>query len=156
MGNITRISSGSLAKSNKVNQLIDKLNALENMTVRPGEGEEQPSLVVSDNNSELITAPGGSGGTGGGLPEFPSDVPDVPDFKGVLMWSVAENAPLWLSGEPVAEAEETSYIDVTIYDPDPLVDNFSLKRMEYLDVIICEDGSPVHGKMFFERDDPQP
>jgi len=54
MGNIQEIKSGSLAKSNKVNELIKKINALENMTIRAAVGDESSKLVVSDNNSELI------------------------------------------------------------------------------------------------------
>jgi hypothetical protein len=88
MPNIKRITAGSLAKSNKVNQLIKKLNALENMTVRQGEGEEQPALNVADNNSELITTPGG------GLPD----------------------------------------------------------GYEELDVVICQNGAPLTGKILFNQD----
>jgi len=54
MGNIQEIKSGSLAKSNKVNELIKKINALENMTIWAAVGDETSKLGVSDNNSELI------------------------------------------------------------------------------------------------------
>jgi hypothetical protein len=84
MPNIKRITAGSLAKSNKVNQLIKKLNALENMTVRQGEGEEQPALNVADNNSELITTPGGGGGEPNG------GVPDGVTVNDVLYWNGSE------------------------------------------------------------------
>ena len=121
MGNITRISSGSLAKSNKVNQLIDKLNALENMTIRQGEGEEQPSLVVSDNNSELITTAGGGGGTGGGV-----DLPEGDDNNDILYWDGSEwaifaapsNTGTWVMG--VVEGE-----------------------MEWIETETCDSGTPV-------------
>lgn len=68
MGNITKSTRGSLAKTKKQNEIIQKVNAIENMTVRAATDEEAPRLIVSDNNSELIV-PGGGGGGGGGLPD---------------------------------------------------------------------------------------
>lgn len=65
MGNITKSTRGSLAKTKKQNEIIQKVNAIENMTVRAATDEEAPRLIVSDNNSELIVP----GGGGGGLPD---------------------------------------------------------------------------------------
>lgn len=70
MGNITKSTRGSLAKTKKQNEIIQKVNAIENMTVRAATDEEAPRLIVSDNNSELIVpGGGGGGGGGGGLPD---------------------------------------------------------------------------------------
>ena len=66
MGSISKITSGSLAKSNKVNEIIKKVNAIENMTIRGAVGDEPTQLTVSDNDSELVTS---GGGGGGGLPD---------------------------------------------------------------------------------------
>mgnify|MGYP001601812400 CR=1 FL=1 len=67
MPQINKVTSGSLAKSNKLNEVIQTMNALANMTVRAADGEEAPKLIISDNNSTLITS--GGGGGGGALPE---------------------------------------------------------------------------------------
>jgi hypothetical protein len=92
------------------------------------------------------------GGSGDGLPEYPSDIPDVPDFKGILAWSVAEGSALWLQGTPVSPSEEIPYVDVMVYDPTSTVDNFSLQRTEFLSGIICKNGAPINGKIFFVED----
>lgn len=96
----------------------------------------------------------GSGGSG--LPDFPTSNPLLPDFKGILSWSVADGAALWLQGTPVAPTEETPYLDVMVYDPASTVDNFSLTRTEFLEVIICKDGEPVTGNIFFAEATIQP
>ena len=67
MPEITKITSGSLAKSNKLNEVINIVNAIGfNLTVRAGVNDETPQLIVSDNNAELIVSAGGSGSGGGG------------------------------------------------------------------------------------------
>lgn len=62
MSDIEKAKEGSLAKNNKLNEVIKLLNSLQNMTVRPGIGDEAPQLKLSDNNSELIVSAGGGGG----------------------------------------------------------------------------------------------
>jgi len=65
MPEITKITSGSLAKSNKLNEVINIVNSIGfNLTVRAGINDETPQLIVSDNNAELIVSAGGSGSGG--------------------------------------------------------------------------------------------
>jgi hypothetical protein len=96
---------------------------------------------------------GGGGGGGSGLPEYPGTIPNVPDFKGILAWSVAENEALWLQGDPEAEDSESNPLpQVMFYDPTDGIQNFSLIGMQLLDVVICKDGEPVEGQIFFHED----
>ena len=64
MGSIKEVTSGSLAKNNKLNEVIRAINALNGMTVREGSSTESPKLVVGDAKVELITTAGGAGGAG--------------------------------------------------------------------------------------------
>lgn len=96
----------------------------------------------------------GSGGSG--LPEFPTNNGNAPDFKGILAWSVAEDEALWLQGTPQSPTDPKSYVDVLGYDPTPSTENFSLFRMEFLEVIMCKDGAPVTGNIFFAENPVQP
>lgn len=70
MGNISKVTRGSLAKSRKLNEVIQKVNAIENMTIRGATEDESPRLIVSDNNSELIVGAGAGGAAGGVNTEF--------------------------------------------------------------------------------------
>ena len=62
MGSIKEVTSGSLAKNNKLNEVIRAINALNGMTVREGAATESPKLVVGTAKVELITTAGGAGG----------------------------------------------------------------------------------------------
>ena len=62
MPEIDKITRGPLARSAKLNEVIDFCNAIGfNLTVRPGIGDETPQLKVADNNAELIVSAGGGG-----------------------------------------------------------------------------------------------
>ena len=153
MGNIKKETRGSLAKTRKQNEIIQKVNAIENMTIRAATEEEAPRLLVSDNGSELIV-PGGTvdgGGGGGGLPEFPGEDPSA-NIKAPLIWDDDNGEALWLQGETQGPGDDKTYVDIFGYHPDPTIDSFSLVRTELLDGIICENGSPVNGKVLFIRD----
>jgi hypothetical protein len=68
MPEITKITSGSLAKSNKLNEVINIVNSIGfNLTVRAGINDETPQLIVSDNNAELIVSAGSGSGGGGNI-----------------------------------------------------------------------------------------
>lgn len=129
-------------------------------TPRDDDNKEGTNERIQNDGIDKVTSPlkddEGGGGTGAGLPEFPSDIPAVPDFKGVLMWSVAEEEALWLNGAPVLASDPKTYLDVLAYQPDPATDNFNLIRYESLEVIICQDGEPVTGSILFEEANPQP
>ena len=66
MGSIKEVTSGSLAKNNKLNEVIRAINALNGMTVREGASTESPKLVVGTAKVELITTAGGGGGASSG------------------------------------------------------------------------------------------
>ena len=111
---------------------------------------------INDDGIDAIgrVAADGGGDSGGGLPSFPTDNGNVPDFKGILAWSVTEGEALWLQGDPDAEDSEGDPLpQVMIYDPTEGFQDFSLLGMQLLDVVICENGSPVNGKIFFKEDD---
>ena len=63
---IEKVTSGSVAKNKKLNEVIAAVNSLTQMTVRQGSSTESPKLVFGERNSELITT---GGGGGGGLPD---------------------------------------------------------------------------------------
>lgn len=65
---IEKVTSGSVAKNNKLNEVIAAINSLTGMTVRQGSSSESPKFVYGERKSELITT-GGGGGGGGGLPD---------------------------------------------------------------------------------------
>ena len=65
MGSIKEVTSGSLAKNNKLNEVIRAINALNGMTVREGASTESPQLVVGTAKVELITTAGGGGVSSG-------------------------------------------------------------------------------------------
>ena len=151
MGNLTKTTSGALAKTKKQNEIIQKVNAIENMTVRAATDEEAPRLLVSDNGSELIVPGGtGGGGGGGGLPEYPGDAPSD-NIKAPLVWDDDNGEARWLVGETVDASDPNTYIDIFGYNPDPANDAFGLVRFEVLDGVICENGTPVSGKVIFSR-----
>jgi len=56
---IEEVKEGSLAKNNKLNEVIRYLNSLINMKVRVGDDKDSPSLVVGELASELTTVGGG-------------------------------------------------------------------------------------------------
>ena len=147
MGNIKKVTRGALAKTKKQNEIIQKVNAIENMTVRAATDEEAPRLLVSDNGSELIVPGGtGGGGGGGGLPEYPGDAPSD-NIKAPLVWDDDNGEARWLVGETVDASDPNTYIDIFGYNPDPANDAFSLSRFELRDGVICENGAPVNVKI---------
>ena len=154
MARIEEIKSGSLAKSKKLNEVIRYLNSLLNAKVREGSSTESPKLVAGEGSTEIITTGGSElpDDGGSGLPEYPGTIPNVPDFKGILAWSVAENEALWLQGDPDLEDGESNPLpQVMFYDPTSRIQNFSLIGMQLLDVVICKDGEPVEGQIFFKE-----
>lgn len=87
-------------------------------------------------------------GSGSGLPEFPGDAPG--SWNGVLTWSTAEDDALWMQGDDTAEDSEGEPLpQVMLYDPTPGTQSFSLLGAQLLDVIICQDGEPVEGRILF-------
>lgn len=60
MSNIEEVTSGSVAKNNKLNEVIRAINALQTMTVRQGSDSESPKLIIADRGNVLITTGGGS------------------------------------------------------------------------------------------------
>lgn len=70
MGKIKPIARGSLAKSRKLNEVIQWVNSLLNMVVREGSEGEAPKLIAGEGRIELVTtgaegepAPTGSANT---------------------------------------------------------------------------------------------
>ena len=61
---IEKVTSGSVAKNNKLNEVIAAINSLTGMTVRQGSSSESPKFVYGERKSELITTSGGGGGGG--------------------------------------------------------------------------------------------
>lgn len=59
MSNIEEVTSGSVAKNNKLNEVIRAINALQTMTVRQGSDSESPKLIIADRGNVLITTGGG-------------------------------------------------------------------------------------------------
>jgi len=154
MGEINKQTVSPLAKTSKLNEVIKTLNAIGfNLTVRAGVGDEQPQLIVADNNATLIVSAGTSGGGGGdGLPEFPGEEPSI-EIKAPLIWDDDNNEARWLQGETQDEGDPNAYLDLFAYDPTPSTDTYSLTRFEMLGVIMCKDGSPVEGKILFLEDE---
>ena len=64
---IEKVTSGSVAKNNKLNEVIAAINSLTGMTVRQGSSSESPKFVYGERKSELITT--GGGGAGGDFVE---------------------------------------------------------------------------------------
>lgn len=67
MGNINQVTEGSLAKNNKMNEVISKLNPLLNIEVSSVEATEPLEIEYSDNNVVLRVPKSLSGG--GGIPD---------------------------------------------------------------------------------------
>lgn len=76
MSNIQYATNGSLAKNKKLNEVIEALNSIINMSVREGATGEAPEFTFGQIQSSLITtggtidnsfAEGDSGG--GGIPD---------------------------------------------------------------------------------------
>mgnify|MGYP003644460575 CR=1 FL=1 len=63
---IEKVTSGSVAKNNKLNEVIAAINSLTGMTVRQGSSSESPKFVYGERKSELITTSGGGAGGAGG------------------------------------------------------------------------------------------
>ena len=68
--------NGSLAKNKKLNEVIEALNSLINMSVREGTEGEAPTFVFGQNQSSLVTtsgtpevAPPAPETGGGGIPD---------------------------------------------------------------------------------------
>lgn len=90
------------------------------------------------------------GGGGSGLPEFPGAEPSD-NIKAPLVWDDGNGEARWLLGETVDASDPNTYIDIFGYNPDPANDAFGLVRFEVLDGVICENGTPVSGKVIFSR-----
>lgn len=54
MGNINKVTQGSLAKNKKLNEVISAINSIANMSVRQAAAGESPRLVFAENKCELI------------------------------------------------------------------------------------------------------
>jgi hypothetical protein len=54
MGNINKVTQGSLAKNKKLNEVIGAINSITNMSVRQVESGESPRFVFAENKCELI------------------------------------------------------------------------------------------------------
>lgn len=67
MANIEKVTEGSLAKNNKLNEVIEKLNPLLNIEVNQVEEDKPLEIEYSDNNVVLRVP--ASATEGGGLPE---------------------------------------------------------------------------------------
>ena len=68
--------NGSLAKNKKLNEVIQALNSLMNMSVREGSDNEAPTFTFGSLQSSLVTTSGSSGEVeatpetgGGGTPD---------------------------------------------------------------------------------------
>ena len=86
MAAINKVTQGSLAKNKKLNEVIEAINSIANMSVKQGAEGEAPRFVFAKNKSELVTSGaatdddggGGGGGGGGGLPSgFAEETLDV-------------------------------------------------------------------------------
>jgi len=76
MANIEKVTEGSLAKNNKLNEVIEKLNPLLNIEVNQVEEDAPLEIEYSDNNVVLRVP--ASATEGGGLPEgFAEETLDV-------------------------------------------------------------------------------
>ena len=79
MAAINKVTQGSLAKNKKLNEVIEAINSIANMSVKQGAEGEAPRFVFAKNNSELVTsgaATGDDDGGGGGGGTFELDVVD--------------------------------------------------------------------------------
>ena len=83
MAAINKVTQGSLAKNKKLNEVIEAINSIANMSVKQGAEGEAPRFVFAKNKSELVTSGAatdddGGGGGGGGLPSgFAEETLDV-------------------------------------------------------------------------------
>jgi len=82
MAAINKVTQGSLAKNKKLNEVIEAINSIANMSVKQGAEGEAPRFVFAKNQSELVTSGAttsdGDGGGGGGLPSgFAEETLDV-------------------------------------------------------------------------------
>jgi len=73
MAAINKVTQGSLAKNKKLNEVIEAINSIANMSVKQGAEGEAPRFVFAKNQSQLVTSGAttsdddGDGG-GGDLP----------------------------------------------------------------------------------------
>ena len=82
MAAINKVTQGSLAKNKKLNEVIEAINSIANMSVKQGAEGEAPRFVFAKNKSELVTSGAATdddgGGGGGGLPSgFAEETLDV-------------------------------------------------------------------------------
>jgi len=82
MAAINKVTQGSLAKNKKLNEVIEAINSIANMSVKQGAEGEAPRFVFAKNQSELVTSGAttsdGDDGGGGGLPSgFAEETLDV-------------------------------------------------------------------------------
>ena len=82
MAAINKVTQGSLAKNKKLNEVIEAINSIANMSVKQGAEGEAPRFVFAKNKSELVTSgaatSNGDDGGGGGLPSgFAQETLDV-------------------------------------------------------------------------------
>jgi hypothetical protein len=54
MGNIDKVTQGSLAKNKKLNEVIGAINSIAKMSVRQAAAGESPRFVFAENKCELI------------------------------------------------------------------------------------------------------
>jgi hypothetical protein len=129
------------------------------LNYKPSDNNEGISTATNDTfgndffSFDPEVAAAGGGGGGSGLPEYPGDAPSL-NVKAPLVWDGDNDEARWLQGETQDPADTNDYIDVFSYDPLPAFDQFALTRFEILDVIICENGAPVKGKILFRRTTP--
>ncbi len=80
MAAINKVTQGSLAKNKKLNEVIEAINSIANMSVKQGAEGEAPRFVFAKNKSELVTSGAATDddGGGGGLPSgFAEETLDV-------------------------------------------------------------------------------
>lgn len=132
--------------TNKASDQTDNQQGVNEDSNQRGDDVFKPTYDTLGNDSR---------GGGSGLPEFPGDAPGI-EVKAPLVWDGDEDEARWLKGTTQSVSDPKSYVDVFGYDPTPSSDNFSLYRTEFLEVIMCKDGEPVTGNIFFVEADPQP
>jgi len=76
MSTINEVTQGSLAKNNKLNEVIGAINSIANMSVKQGGEGEAPRFIFAKNKSELIITGGSAGVPDGGGAGGAGGVPD--------------------------------------------------------------------------------
>jgi hypothetical protein len=142
--NRVKSRSGTIGK-------IDLGGGVYDLNTRPDDNKEGTDERIANDGIDTITSPlkdDDDSSSGSGLPEYPGDEPSN-NVKAPLIWDGNNNEARWLQGTTQSPTDENTYVDVFGYDPEPSSDKYSLFRMEYLEVIICKDGEPVTGNIFF-------